>query len=299
MVRNMNDGTANAPALRADINYANVKGLPPYSTAPRGDDRALHQAVKDAGYRGIQGGIPELCRELGLGVTDGGRINVPADADATARDRKARGFECATVHVGWGMEDDDQAFRLIDAVISASVRHDFPLYIETHRATITQDLWRTVQFARQFPEVRFNGDFSHWYTGLEMVYGDFDAKLDFLAPVFERVRFFHGRIGVPGSIQAGVGDGTGRANVGHFREMWTRGMLGFLRTARPGDVLCFAPELLGPEISYARLIPGADGALVEESDRWQQAAVLTRIAGDCWEEAGRRLSRAGGQAAAY
>jgi hypothetical protein len=285
----MNDGAKNAPSLRADITYANVKGLPAYSTAPKGDDRALHQAVKDAGYRGIQGGIPELCHDLGLGVTDSGRVNVPADAGAVARDRKARGFECATLHVGWGMEDDDEAHRLIDAVIEASNRHDFPLYIETHRATITQDLWRTAQFIRKFPDIRFNGDFSHWYTGLEMVYGDFEAKLAFLEPVFERVRFLHGRIGVPGAIQADIGDGSGRANVGHFREMWTRGMMGFLRTAQPGDVLCFAPELLGPDISYARLIPNAAGEWVEESDRWQQAGVYTRIAHECWEEAVRRL----------
>jgi hypothetical protein len=124
-----------------------------------------------------------------------------------------------------------------------------------------------------------------------MVYGDFEAKLAFLAPVFERVRFFHGRIGVPGSIQADIGDGSGRANVSHFREMWTRGMMGFLRTAQPGDVLCFAPELLGPDISYARLIPDAAGAWVEESDRWQQAALYTRIARECWEEAARRLGQ--------
>ena len=46
--------------------------------------------------------------------------------------------------------------------------------------------------------------------------------------------------------------------------------------AQPGDYLCFAPELLGPEISYARLIPNAKGEMVEESDRWQQALVYTR-----------------------
>lgn len=69
------------------------------------------------------------------------------------------------------MEDDDEAARLIDAVLNASVRYDVPLYVETHRATIFQDLWRAVQFVARFPELRFNGDFSHWYTGLEMVYG--------------------------------------------------------------------------------------------------------------------------------
>ena len=38
-------------------------------------------------------------------------------------------------------------------------------HIETHRATICQGMWRTVQFVKRFPELRFNGDFSHWYAG--------------------------------------------------------------------------------------------------------------------------------------
>ncbi len=289
MIRNTNDGTERAPYLRTDITYANVKGLPAYSTAPQGDDRALHAAIRHAGYMGVQGGVVELCREFGLGATTGGRVNKPEDAEAMARAGKAQGYECATLHVGWGMEDDDEMYRLVDAVINASVRHDFPLYIETHRATITQDVWRTVRLARKMPDVRFNGDFSHWYTGLEMVYGDIEAKFDFMAPVFERVRFIHGRIGVGGSMQADIGDGQGRANVAHFREMWTRGMMGFLRSAQPGDYLCFAPELLGPEISYARLVPDCSGGWIEECDRWQQAAVYTTIAQECFAEASRRL----------
>ncbi len=287
-VRNTNDGSTREPYLRTDISYGNVKGLPACSTAPQGDERALHVAVKQAGYMGVQSGDPSLCRELGLGATGGGRVNEPGDAATVAQEASAKGLDCVTLHVGWGMEDDDQVCRLVEAVLTSSAQYDVPMYIETHRATITQDIWRTVQITRWFPDVRFNGDFSHWYTGLEMVYGNIDAKFDFLQPVFERVRFLHGRIGVGGSIQADVGDGRDRPNVGHFREMWTRSMLAFLRSARPGDYLCFTPELLGPEISYARLIPNARGEWVEESDRWQQAQVLTCIARECWGEALRR-----------
>ena len=290
MVKNTNDGTQREPYLRTDINYANVKGLPAYSSAPQGDDRALHLAVKQAEYMGIQGGDPALCKELGLGTTGGGRVNEVADAQKVAQEGKAKGYECVTLHVGWGMENDDEVCRLVEAVLNASAQIDIPLYIETHRATITQDIWRTVKVTEQFPEVRFNGDFSHWYNGLEMVYGNIQAKFDFLRPVFERVRFLHGRIAASGSMQVDIGDGKDRLNVTHFREMWTRAMAGFLKTAQPGDYICFAPELLGPEISYARLIPNAQGAWVEESDRWQQAKVYTQLARECWAEAKLRAS---------
>ena len=289
-VNNTNDGTAEQPYLRTDINYANVKGLPVYTSAPQGDDLALHYAVKQAGYQGIQGGIQAFCQHLGLGITGGGRVNSPEDAMVIAIDGKDKGYDCITLHVGWGIEDDDTCYSLVEAVLNASAQANIPLYIETHRATITQDIWRTVKLTQVFPEIRFNGDFSHWYTGLEMVYGDINAKFAFLQPVFDRVRFIHGRISAPGCIQVDIGDGHNRLNVNHYCEMWTRSMQGFLMTAQPGDYLCFTPELLGPEISYARLIPNADGTWVEEGDRWQQALVHTQLARQCWADARRRLS---------
>ena len=116
------------------------------------------------------------------------------------------GLECLTLHVGWGYEDEDEATQLIEAVLDASARYSVPLYVETHRATLFQDIWRTVQFVRRFPQLQFNGDFSHWYTGLEMVYGGFENKLACIQPVIERIRFLHGRIGNPGCMQVDVGD---------------------------------------------------------------------------------------------
>jgi hypothetical protein len=190
------------------------------------------------------------------------------------------------------MESDAEIDRLVEAIVAASLKHRVPLYVETHRATITQDIWRTVELVKRHPDVRFNGDFSHWYTGLEMRYGDIDAKLAFLAPVFERVRFFHGRIGTGGHIQVDVGDGADRPWIDHFREMWTRSFLGFLRSAKPGDYVVFAPELLPATIFYAWGATNAKGELVEEGDRWQQSLVLKRIAEECFAEAHRRLRAA-------
>src|SRR5580704_11470363 len=37
-----------------------------------------------------------------------------------------------------------------------------PLFIETHRGTVTQDLRRTVKVIDRFKKVRFTGDFSHY-----------------------------------------------------------------------------------------------------------------------------------------
>jgi hypothetical protein len=149
-----------------------------------------------------------------------------------------------------------------------------------------------VGFVERLPELRFNADLSHWYTGLEMTYGDFEAKVGFASPVLERSRFVHGRIGDPGCIQVDVGADADHPCVAHFRTMWTAVAAGFLTTARPGDVLPFAPELLPPSIHYGRTEPdpAVPGARRESSDRWTQALVLCDIAEACFAAAEAELT---------
>ncbi|MFA7236772.1 MAG: hypothetical protein WC058_07910 [Phycisphaeraceae bacterium] len=285
MIRNTHDDGGQPPALRCYLNMGTLAELPDFSTGPRPDDAELYHAIKAAGYQGVQGGDAKPARAAGLGAAGGGRVNEPDEAATTAKQNIDAGFECATLHVGWGMEDDDQMDRLVDAVLDASAKFDFPMFIETHRATITQDNWRTVKLVERRPDVRFNGDFSHWYTGHEMVYGGFGKKLAFITPVLERVRFIHGRIGNPGCMQVAVGVRDDEPNVEHFKAMWIASMRGFLRTAEMGDYLTFAPELLYAKNAYARTFPGAGGVLTEESDRWSQALKYCDIARACFASA--------------
>jgi hypothetical protein len=255
--------------------------------------RTTMECIKDGRYDGLQAGdhlgreTLHACEQLGLKVAGSGRVNVPQEADTVAAKMVDCGFVCGTLHVGWGMEDDAVAGALIEAVLNASQKHRMPLYIETHRATIFQDIWRTLQFLKKFPELRINGDFSHWYTGQELVYGGFDNKFQFIQPALERVRFLHGRIGNPGAMQVDIGYGKedGQPFVGHFRKLWIASMRGFLHSAKPGDYLTFSPELLAANIYYARVLRDADGKVHEESDRWIQSLVLCRIARECFAEA--------------
>lgn len=248
------------------------------------------QAVRDAGYDGVQFVQPldralrDEALAMGLAVCGSGRVNTPDEAGPLTKEAREEGLECLTIHLGWGMESNDEAAALISAVLETSVKHSIPLYPETHRATIFQDPWRALHFLTQFPELEFNGDFSHWYTGTEMVYGGFENKLEFMRPILGRVAFLHGRIGNPGCMQVDIGNGSAeeRPYVRHFRELWTESFRGFLRRQSSMDSFCFAPELLGPEVYYARVFDGR-----EESDRWLQSLVLVRIARECFEEAAR------------
>jgi sugar phosphate isomerase/epimerase len=278
------------PQLRRYITMQAVESMPAFSGVSHS---AMLDAIQNAGYHGVQFGnahpaeVIADCLRRGLGMAQFREIRLPSHAGPAAASLEDQGAECGVVHLGYGLEDDTEAAHLIEAVIVAAEKHNVPLYIETHRSTLTQDMWRTVQFARRFPALRFNGDFSHWYTGQEMVYGDFESKMKFIAPVLERVRFLHGRIGNPGCIQVHLGDGNVQRHpyMAHFKQLWTAAFAGFLASAIPTDFICFTPELLHPEIYYARVFPNADGQLVEESDRWEQSLLLARIAEDCFADA--------------
>jgi hypothetical protein len=266
------------PQLRCSMNLLALKR----------DNRQFTALIDDlqrVGFTGVQfaewGSKVELaaCRSRRMKTAASGRINFPKEAAPLAERIAGDGYECATLHVGWGMEDDSEVAALIESILEASHRWRAPLYIETHRATICQDMWRTVQLVKRFPEVRFNGDFSHWYAGQEMVYGGFEKKFNFIRPVLDRVRFLHGRIANPGCIQVPVEEPA--TYVEHFKQLWTASFRGFLRSGE-GEHITFAPELLGPDIYYARTFRGA-----EESDRWQQSILLKEIAEQCFAAAQR------------
>jgi hypothetical protein len=271
--------------LRCYLNWLALDGLGPFADGPVA-------AIHAAGYDGIQFIDPldlaalAEARALGLGVCGSHRVNSPWEAAPIAQAAAEAGLECLTLHVGWGMESDDEGARLIEAVLDAGVRHSIPLYVETHRATLFQDMQRTVQFIARFPELRFNGDFSHWYTGSEMVYGGFESKLTYIQPVMDRVRFLHGRIGNPGCMQVAIADDDPAPYVAHFRLLWTRSFEAYLRDPSPQQsFITFSAELLASNIYYARTFQG-----VEESDRWQQSLLLAQIARECFAQADRAVN---------
>jgi hypothetical protein len=289
-----------ALTLRRDLNIGSTWLLPEWSTGPRGDELAVLEAAREAGYQGIQGADAGRCRDLGL---------VPATSDirptlgglAKRAQRWAdQGYECATLMLGTGLEGDDAIDQFVEEVLEASAVSGLPLFIETHRATITQDIWRTLQIVDRFPEVRFNGDFSHWYVSHDLGMAGFDDILEVLRPVLDRVRYLHGRVASSGCIQVPVDASSAEVPpLSHFVALWEASFEGAMRTS--GDdrgagaaVVGFAPELLPGEFGYAPLITQADGSLAEASDRWEQALVLTQIATQCFDRARRR--RAGGEA---
>jgi hypothetical protein len=49
-------------------------------------------------------------------------------------------MDATTLHVGTGFESDVEMDALAGAVLEAAERHGQPVFIETHRATMLQDM---------------------------------------------------------------------------------------------------------------------------------------------------------------
>ncbi|MFM2090448.1 MAG: hypothetical protein RLZZ127_937 [Planctomycetota bacterium] len=252
-------------------------------SGPGPDDPGLWEHLRRAGITGVQGGDPGLARAAGMAWTSLACVARPEEVRAVLAREADRGARIVTLHAGTGLEDDDAALRLLTAVVDAADRLRITAAVETHRATITQDMARTVGFVRRLPELRFTADLSHWYCGQEMVYGDFAGKLAFIAPVLERVRLIHARIAEPGCIQSPEVADPALPHVAHFLEMWRRIFTAFRRSAGSAEVLPFAPELLPARISYARTVT-VDGRRIEAHDRWADALVLIDHARRLWRE---------------
>ena len=239
-----NDGTQASPYLRKDINLGTILNLPHGSQGYRMHLHEQLALLKSDGYIGAQS-WSQLNETLaaGLRATGMARITVAHQSDAIARDHKALGLDATTIHLGTSFENDAEVDLLVASVLEAAARHSYPMYIETHRATLTQDIRRTVDMVERFPDVRFNVDLSHYYTGHELTYGgEFEQRMERLNPIFERARFMHGRISNAGCIQAPLCDDG--VYVAHFRTMWKRCFEGFLCGAMPGDYLSFNAEIL-------------------------------------------------------
>lgn len=288
MSRWTNDASNRQPRLRQDLNIGTLWNLPTASTGWAGDEATQLAIVKSHGFEAVQHWYPKGVLAAGLSATGMGRVLQAVEVAPIAAAHKKLGLDATTLHVGTGFESDLEIDVLVNAVLEASIQQSYPLYIETHRATITQDMRRTLDMVARFPDVRFNADLSHWYTGAEMTYGDFDAKLALLQPIFDRVGFMHGRIGTTGAIQTALD--LGGPYVEHHKAMWTACFRGFLKTAGPGDYLSFNPELLPANIAhngttqwmnYAQT--AKDGT--ETSDRFVDALALWQLAQGCFEAA--------------
>ena len=117
-----------------------------------------------------------------------------------------------------------------------------------------------------------------------MPYRGFARFAEQLEPVLQRTCFFHGRVSNGQTMQVSIDDGEQAGHLEHSKALWRRAMAHWLRSAGPGHLLPFVPELGPPSSGYAITWPDQDGRRHELSDRWAEMLGLKRIAEDLFRE---------------
>lgn len=261
--------------LRRDLCLGTLTNLPRFSAGFRPSLDAQLALVRERGFEGVSHWDAwEQIQRAGLIASGMARITDPEQALPLARTNKDLGLDFTALHVGTGFESDAEMDALAASVIDASTATGHALYVETHRATMTQDIKRTLDLVGRFPDLRFTLDFSHWYSGHEMAYGgEFAQRLAYLDPIFARVRSVQARIGTTGMIQRPLEPGA----LHHQHHMLAlRACFGvLLHGPETPEALPFAPELLP-----ARSGVGPDAQWLwyaqedERSDRFTEACDL-------------------------
>jgi hypothetical protein len=273
------------------IALATLDALPATSIGARASLDDQLAVLAEDGVRGVLAWSqwPAIQR-AGLTAHGVARLDTPREADALIARHVDAGLASTTLHVASAFDDDATLDRLAEALLEAATRHDHSVLVETHRATVTQDAWRTLRWVERFPALRFSLDASHWVVGGELDYGGgFDMRLQRLDPILRRSPMVQGRIASGGAVQVAV-DAPGPWRD-HARRLWTRAFRERLDAA-PDTEISFCPELL-PHVAgdawfgYAPVRADRDAThgVAETTDRYAEALALYALADACATEA--------------
>jgi sugar phosphate isomerase/epimerase len=243
--------------------------------------------IRDAGFGGAlhwvadaDADFPAVARIRQTGLLVG--VGFPAYEDTPVSSLARRAQDLGVSFLNAQFQDaftgDARAVARLDAMYEACDAIGMPLFIETHRGTITQDLLRTIAYARQVPRMRFTLDASHYAVAGEVTQPHAAPRFaEALSEIIVRSSSIHARVSNGEQVQVDVGDGTDPL-VSAYVGWWSSAYRHWLNAAAPGDFFPFVCEL-GPR-PYAITVPGGSpfpmGA--ELSDRRAQALVFKHIA---------------------
>ena len=167
----------------------------------------------------------------------------------------------------------------IEAWMAVADQEGVPVQFETHRNSITNDLFATLLLIDAIPAMRLSADLSHYVVDREMMQPITPDYQDYVIRILERSDSFQGRVANRCQVQLPLHFPQHQIWIDTFRDWWRRGFASWQTRSETDEDCIFLCEL-GPR-DYA--ITDVNGE--ELSDRWQEALVLKRWAQEDWAAA--------------
>ncbi|MCA0754785.1 sugar phosphate isomerase/epimerase [Paenibacillus sp. N4] len=176
----------------------------------------------------------------------------------------------------------DGAIRLLEGIGRLSEAAGIPVFVETHRGTITQDLIRSAEYVRALPDLKLTIDYSHYVVAGELHTVSEQAE-SWLQKLLPNAHSIHTRVSNGEQVQIDIGESGEHPMVPHFARWW-EGAMRHCRS-RASDAAFPVVIELGPP-SYAITTDEAGKRSNEISDRWAQSLYLQKLVRELWEKAG-------------
>jgi sugar phosphate isomerase/epimerase len=285
----MKDGTGHSPRLEIQQSWWAMEGLGNGDREWSMEEK--FEQIANAGFTGIVSRVPpqeeadKWRRLLDQYNFSFGTVAFPwkrEDISLTIAKAKQFGAQYVNAQVMDSYVVDAEAESILGSLVEESKQQGMPLFIETHRGRMTQDLLRTVQYVKAIPDLHLTIDLSHYVVGGEMN-GAMEKANPYFDVLLQRTSCIHARVSNGEQVQIDIGSEGEHPILQHYMRWWSEGMRYWLSQAKAGEVLPVLPELGPPD--YAITMNSISSSRVEISDRWSQALLLKKLLEQAWQKA--------------
>jgi len=170
------------------------------------------------------------------------------------------------------------AVPVVERWMNDAERAGLPLLFETHRDSLLNDLYYTLQLLDLVPDMRLCADLSHFVIDREMRSPITATDQGFIERILQQADCFQGRVANREQVQVQIDFPQHREWVAIFKDWWRLGMRGWRRRNASDATLIFLCELGPPPYAIT------DRNQRELSDRWDEALQIREWVRDIWRE---------------
>ena len=192
----------------------------------------------------------------------------------------ANEFDACMVNVISGVMPikPEDAVPVVRRWIAEAKHRNLPLLFETHRDSLLNDMYFTLQLMDLVPEMRLCADLSHFVVDRELRAPVPERDQQYISSILDRSDCFQGRIATREQVQVALDFPQHQQWVEIFRGWWKQGMFAWRERNASDATLVFLCELGPPPYAIT------DGEQRELSDRWQESLKIRDWVIDIWKE---------------